>query len=42
VSALDPRTLSEMRLERERLAVDKLDAVGFLALQEEGCTIARD
>src|SRR5205085_151134 len=32
-------TLAELGLERERLAVDKLDAVGFLALQEEGITI---
>src|SRR2546427_6700602 len=32
-------TLRELGLERERLAVDKLDAVGFLALQEEGIAI---
>src|SRR5919197_4149038 len=33
-------TLAELGLEHERLAVDKLDAVGFLALQEEGIAIA--
>ncbi len=32
-------TLAELGLERERLAVDKLDAVGFLALQAEGIAI---
>jgi Xaa-Pro aminopeptidase len=32
-------TLRELGLERERLAVDKLDTVGFLALQEEGIAI---
>ena len=32
-------TLRELGLERERLAVDKLDTVGFLALQEEGLAI---
>jgi Xaa-Pro aminopeptidase len=32
-------TLREMGLEGERLAVDKLDAAGFLALHEEGLTI---
>src|SRR5438128_11215028 len=32
-------TLRELGLERERLAVDKLDAVGFVALQEEGIAI---
>jgi Xaa-Pro aminopeptidase len=31
--------LSELGLERERLAVDKLDAPAFLALQEEGLAI---
>ena len=31
--------LRELGLERERLAVDKLDAVGFLALQAEGIAI---
>ena len=31
--------LRELGLERERLAVDKLDAAGFLALQEEGLAI---
>ena len=31
--------LADLGLERERLAVDKLDAVGFLALQEEGIAI---
>jgi len=31
--------LRERGLERERLAVDKLDTVGFLALQEEGIPI---
>jgi Creatinase/Prolidase N-terminal domain len=31
--------LRERGLERERLAVDKLDTVGFLALQEEGIEI---
>jgi Xaa-Pro aminopeptidase len=31
--------LRELGLERERLAVDKLDAVGFLALQAEGISI---
>ena len=31
--------LRERGLERERLAVDKLDTVGFLALQEEGLTL---
>jgi Xaa-Pro aminopeptidase len=31
--------LGEMGLERERLAVDKLDAAGFLALAEEGLGI---
>jgi len=32
-------TLRELGLERERLAVDKLDTVGFLALHEEGIAI---
>ena len=32
-------TLREMGLEGERLAVDKLDTVGFLALQEEGFSV---
>lgn len=32
--------LRELGLERERLAVDKLDTLGFLALQEEGIPIA--
>src|SRR2546429_2542021 len=32
-------TLRELGLERGRLAVDKLDTVGFLALQEEGIAI---
>ncbi len=32
-------TLEELSLGRERLAVDKLDAFGFLALQEEGIQI---
>src|SRR6266481_3069155 len=32
-------TLRELGLERERLAVDKVDAAGFLALQEEGIAI---
>jgi len=31
--------LTELGLERERLAVDKLDALGFLALQAEGIEI---
>jgi Xaa-Pro aminopeptidase len=31
--------LRELGLERERLAVDKLDTVGFLALQEEGLSL---
>jgi Xaa-Pro aminopeptidase len=31
--------LRELGLERERLAVDKLDTVGFLALQEEGISL---
>src|SRR5881409_3344267 len=31
--------LHELGLERERLAVDKLDAAGFLALQDEGIAI---
>jgi Xaa-Pro aminopeptidase len=31
--------LRELGLARERLAVDKLDTVGFLALQEEGLTL---
>jgi hypothetical protein len=32
-------TLRELGLEHERLAVDKLDAAGFLALQDEGISI---
>src|SRR5215470_19557412 len=31
--------LKELGLERERLAVDRLDAPGWLALQEEGLTL---
>jgi len=32
-------TLEELGLERERLAVDRLDTPGFLALQDEGLTL---
>jgi Xaa-Pro aminopeptidase len=32
--------LGELNLARERLAVDKLDTIGFLALQEEGIPLA--